>query len=143
VEALGHRVLGVAEVALQPERRAVESGCGSGEVREQACWALSNIAADGPECRDTVLAANVVPALLAHATAARLRQEHGEEAMFLQEVLTDGRTAHNWARRIAQATCNLCTGSPPPPYDLVLPLLPLLAEMLCSEGDTSRGRVCH
>lgn len=34
------------------------------EVREQAVWALGNVAGDSPACRDAVVAAGVLPPLL-------------------------------------------------------------------------------
>lgn len=36
----------------------------SDDVREQAVWALGNVAGDSPRCRDAVLAAGVLPPLL-------------------------------------------------------------------------------
>lgn len=36
----------------------------SDDVREQAVWALGNVAGDSARCRDTVLAAGVLPPLL-------------------------------------------------------------------------------
>lgn len=41
----------------------VASGA-SDDVREQAVWALGNVAGDSPRCRDTVLAAGVLPPLI-------------------------------------------------------------------------------
>lgn len=39
-------------------------GGASDDVREQAVWALGNVAGDSPRCRDTVLAAGILPPLL-------------------------------------------------------------------------------
>lgn len=36
----------------------------SDDVREQAVWALGNVAGDSPRCRDTVLCAGVLPPLI-------------------------------------------------------------------------------
>lgn len=41
----------------------VASGA-SDDVRDQAVWALGNVAGDSPRCRDTVLAAGVLPPLI-------------------------------------------------------------------------------
>eukprot|EP00170_Pyropia_yezoensis_P005591 contig_22694_g5607 len=38
------------------------------DVREQAVWALGNMAGDSPRCRDAVLAASALPPLLAQLT---------------------------------------------------------------------------
>lgn len=39
-------------------------GSSSEEVREQACWALGNIAGDSPMFRDSVLSCSILPPLL-------------------------------------------------------------------------------
>jgi len=41
------------------------------DVREQAAWALGNVAGDSVQCRDMVLAAGALPALL------QVSQVHG------------------------------------------------------------------
>lgn len=40
------------------------AGGASDDVREQAVWALGNVAGDSPRCRDAVIAAGILPPLL-------------------------------------------------------------------------------
>lgn len=68
-------------------------------LREQACWALGNIAGDCAELRDEVLAAGALDAVL-----AVLQQESAK--------LSAVKTA-TWTMS------NLCRGKPPPPFEEV------------------------
>lgn len=43
---------------------ALVGGGAGDDVREQAVWALGNVAGDSPSCRDAVLAAGVLPPLI-------------------------------------------------------------------------------
>lgn len=50
---------GAVQVLVGLVRSAV-----SDDVREQAVWALGNVAGDSPRCRDTVLSAGVLSPLI-------------------------------------------------------------------------------
>ncbi|XP_045831411.1 importin subunit alpha-2-like [Trifolium pratense] len=82
------------------------------DVREQAVWALSNVAGDSPSCRDLVLSLGALIPLLSQfndqATSSMLR--------------------------IATWTLsNFCRGKPQPPFELVRPALPALARLVFSD----------
>ena len=89
-------------------------GSPSDDVREQAVWALGNIAGDSPRCRDTVLNSNALLPLLAQLNAA--------------SKLTMLRNA-TWT------LSNFCRGKPQPPFDLVRPALPALAQLVNSSDE--------
>lgn len=54
----------VVECGAIPVLVGLVATVGSDDVREQAVWALGNVAGDSPRCRDTVLAAGILPPLL-------------------------------------------------------------------------------
>ncbi|KAF4655989.1 Importin alpha subunit (Karyopherin alpha subunit) (Serine-rich RNA polymerase I suppressor protein) [Perkinsus chesapeaki] len=82
-----------------------------GEVREQAVWALGNIAGDSPRLRDMVLEANVLPGIL------NLFKDTEQVSLF---------------RNATWALSNLCRGKPQPPILAIAPALPLLAQLINS-----------
>lgn len=80
------------------------------DVREQAVWALGNIAGDSPECRNHVLDSGILPPLL---------------------VLLGKSTKLTLTRNAVWALSNLCRGkNPPPDFSKVSPALPVLARLL-------------
>lgn len=80
------------------------------QLAEQSVWALGNIAGDGANTRDEVLKYNTVDALI------RL-------------IKTD--TPVSFLRNIVWLMSNLCRNkNPPPAFDKVKVMLPLLAELL-------------
>eukprot|EP00184_Porphyridium_aerugineum_P004662 CAMPEP_0184697814 /NCGR_PEP_ID=MMETSP0313-20130426/4643_1 /TAXON_ID=2792 /ORGANISM="Porphyridium aerugineum, Strain SAG 1380-2" /LENGTH=590 /DNA_ID=CAMNT_0027156651 /DNA_START=161 /DNA_END=1933 /DNA_ORIENTATION=+ len=81
------------------------------DVREQAAWALGNIAGDSPRCRDIVLDNNVMSPLLAQITS--------ESSVSL-------------LRNATWALSNMCRGKPHPAFDQVQAALPVLAHLLYS-----------
>merc|ERR1719382_1234063 len=79
------------------------------DVREQAVWALGNIAGDSPNFRDLVL------------------QSHG-----LNPIMTVLRESEKTSmmRNATWTLSNLCRGKPPPPFEWVCPALSMLANLI-------------
>jgi importin subunit alpha-6/7 len=84
------------------------------QVREQAVWALGNIAGDSPNCRDYVLQFNIIDALL-------LMTREGSRPSLLRNA--------TWT------ISNLCRGKPAPPFQLVSVCLKDLARLLYSPDE--------
>lgn len=90
-------------------------GSESAVVAEQAAWALGNIAGDGPVARDNVLNNNAIEGLL--------------PLMHKSIPIT-------FLRNIVWVLSNLCRNkNPPPPFERIQPIMPLLAQLLC-HGDS-------
>jgi|Transcript_82506 hypothetical protein len=81
----------------------------SDEVKEQAVWALGNIAGDSAKCRDFVLSLGVLEPLICIIQSSR--------------NITMLRNA-TWTMS------NLCRGKPIPDFNQVAPGLPILAQLL-------------
>lgn len=79
------------------------------EVREQAIWALGNIAGDSPECRDLVLGLGALKPLLF------LLMNSDRESVI---------------RNATWTVSNLCRGKPKPVFEDVKPAIPYLAKLL-------------
>lgn len=85
------------------------------DVREQAVWALGNIAGDSAECRDFVLNCGALQPLL------RLLNDSKKLSML---------------RNATWTLSNFCRGkNPQPDWVIVLPALPVLAKLLFSLDD--------
>lgn len=54
----------VLECGAVPVLVALAGGAAADDVRDQAVWALGNVAGDSPRCRDAVLAAGALPPLI-------------------------------------------------------------------------------
>ncbi|KAK1445192.1 importin subunit alpha [Babesia gibsoni] len=79
------------------------------EVREQAIWALGNIAGDSPECRDLVLGLGALKPLL---------------------FLLVNSEKESVIRNATWTISNLCRGKPKPVFEDVKPAIPYLAKLL-------------
>ena len=93
----------------------------SDDVREQAVWALGNIAGDSPKCRDMVLATNSLIPLLQQLNA--------------ESKLTMLRNA-TWT------LSNFCRGKPQPQFDQLRDALPVLARLLHSNDEEVLTDAC-
>ena len=82
------------------------------EVREQAVWAIGNIAGDSPVCRDAVLNAHALPNMLKHLSAT---------------------SKPAFVRNVAWTISNCLRGKPAPPIEVIRLSLPMLARLLYSE----------
>ena len=85
------------------------------DVREQAVWALGNIAGDSAGCRDLVLAKGALYPLL---------------------DLCDPRAKVTMLRNATWTLSNFCRGKPQPNFDDVSPALPVLANIITNIDDT-------
>ena len=113
----------VASGSSEHTRMLVESGAAEGliallgsrnwEVREQAVWALGNVAGDGPASRDALLARGLVPALVALVTAA-----------------TNTLLPPSLMRNAAWALASVFRGRPGPALPAVQAALPTLAALV-------------
>merc|ERR1719399_798371 len=81
------------------------------DVREQAIWALGNIAGDSPNFRDLVLQSRGLQPIMA--------------------VLKDSEKT-SMMRNATWTLSNLCRGKPPPPFEWVSPALGTLANLIYS-----------
>jgi HEAT repeat protein len=123
--------LALTNVASEQARVVVEAGAvplfirllrsPNEEVREQAAWALGNLAGDSPQLRDYILQQGAMPALLQAAV------ESPKQSML---------------RNPTWAISNLCRGQPAPPYELVSLALPVLARLLHSTDEEVLCNAC-
>merc|ERR1719419_1648080 len=81
----------------------------SDDVREQAVWALGNIAGDSPKCRDMVIEFNILQPLLQLC-------KHDSKLTLLRNA--------TWT------LSNLCRGKPQVVFDSIKPALPFLSQLL-------------
>ena len=93
----------------------------SEDIREQAVWALGNIAGDSSRCRDLVLNFGIVGPIMAQIN------EKSRPSML---------------RTVAWALSNLCRGKPPPNFEVVKPLILGFAQLIFSQDDECVADVC-
>ncbi|XP_043724014.1 importin subunit alpha-4 [Telopea speciosissima] len=93
----------------------------SDDVREQAVWALGNVAGDSPSCRDLVLSNGALMPLLAQLN------EHSKLSML---------------RNATWTLSNFCRGKPPAPFEQVKPALSALQHLIHSTDDEVLTDAC-
>ncbi|KAK9136656.1 hypothetical protein Sjap_007250 [Stephania japonica] len=93
----------------------------SDDVREQAVWALGNVAGDSAPCRDLVLGYGALMPLLAQLN------EHSKLSMLRNGTWT---------------LSNLCRGKPPAPFENLKPALPILQRLISSTDEEVLTDVC-
>ncbi|XP_024985548.1 importin subunit alpha-2-like isoform X1 [Cynara cardunculus var. scolymus] len=93
----------------------------SDDVREQAVWALGNVAGDSPRCRDLVLAQGALLPLLAQLN------EHAKLSML---------------RNATWTLSNFCRGKPQPPFEETRPALPALERLVHSNDEEVLTDAC-
>jgi HEAT repeat protein len=91
------------------------------DVREQAVWALGNIAGDSPPCRDLVLQAGAMQPLL--------MQLHQNSKLSM-------------LRNATWTLSNFCRGKPQPEFENVKPALPTLAQLIFSPDEEVLTDAC-
>jgi importin subunit alpha-1 len=93
----------------------------SDDVREQAVWALGNVAGDSPKCRDLVLSNGALMPLLAQLTdTAKL----------------------SMLRNATWTLSNFCRGKPQPPFEQSKPALPALERLIHSNDEEVLTDAC-
>ena len=117
--------------------------CPHVDVREQAVWALGNIAGDSTRCRDLVLSYThshgMLPVLLA-AMVEDLGMEAAAHAALPRaggavpaEAEADARLT--LLRNATWTVSNLCRSKPPPRWELIAPALPVLIQLVHTVHD--------
>ncbi|GMH52512.1 hypothetical protein TrLO_g7815 [Triparma laevis f. longispina] len=91
------------------------------DVREQAVWALGNIAGDSPPCRDKVLQAGAMEPLLGQL------KSNSKLSML---------------RNATWTLSNFCRGKPQPQFELVKPCLLTLAQLIYSPDEEVLTDAC-
>ena len=84
----------------------------SPDVREQAAWALGNVAGDGPDYRDLVLSYNAMELLLKNISQP---------------------ASLSLLRNATWTLSNFCRGKPQPSMEVLRPALPALAYLISSQ----------
>lgn len=96
-------------------------GSPNDEVKEQAVWAIGNIAGDSPKFRNYVLQTGVLPPLL--------------------KLIADSPKI-SLLRNATWTLSNLCRGKPMPEFSLVSPALPVLVHLLYNNDEEVLTDAC-
>ncbi|CAA7017094.1 unnamed protein product [Microthlaspi erraticum] len=91
------------------------------DVREQAVWALGNVAGDSPQCRDLVLGSGAMAPMLNQLN------EHAKLSML---------------RNATWTLSNFCRGKPPPVFDQVKPALLAFERLVLSNDEEVLTDTC-
>ena len=102
-------------------------------VREQAAWALGNIAGDSPECRDEAIGHGALYGVL--EAASRVVFDAGAGVASAVDV--------PMTRTVAWALANMCRGKPKPAFGEIKCALPTLAALAHSEDLEVLENACH
>jgi importin subunit alpha-1 len=102
--------------------------CPHCEVRDQAVWALGNIAGDSTRCRDLVLSYDHHFSLLQSLLAAMDNPAFPASLSFIRNA--------TWT------ISNLCRGKPPPRWSLIAKALPTLARLVHHSDEEVLVDVC-
>jgi importin subunit alpha-6/7 len=95
------------------------------DVREQAVWALGNIAGDSPDLRDHVLGLHALPPLVSLLSAICFSNR--------QIALLNDTRKVSMVRNATWTLSNFCRGkNPPPTWHEIQPALPVLAKLIHS-----------
>lgn len=93
------------------------------DVKEQAVWALGNIAGDSPRCRDFVLGEGSLRPLL--------------------DILNESQYKLSMLRNATWTLSNFCRGkSPQPDWNTISPSLPVLAKLLHANDEEVLTDAC-
>lgn len=101
-------------------------------VAEQAVWALGNIAGDGPQTRDIVLAHNTIHGLMQLiSTSTPVSRSNFHLLQTTNRLIFHPLEQLPFLRNIVWLMSNLCRNkNPPPPFEKIAVMLPVLAELL-------------
>ena len=91
------------------------------KVREQAVWALGNIAGDSYTFRNMVLQSGALQPLMV--------------------LLSPERSSESTIRNATWTLSNFCRGKPPPAFEMVSPSLPALAQLACSSDCVGKWKL--
>lgn len=92
------------------------------DVKEQVVWALGNIIGDCTTFRDHAIQHGIVNALIRNFNPQQQRVS----------------TIHNMAWTMS----NICRGKPAPPLDIIMPLIPCLANLLQMDNEDILSDAC-
>ncbi|KAH9259184.1 hypothetical protein BASA81_002804 [Batrachochytrium salamandrivorans] len=121
-----HTLFVVRAGALGPLVRLLDSS--SIEIREQAVWAIGNIAGDSPELRDSVIDRDVVPILirrLDNELSAPAKKQHP-----------------SFMRNAVWTIANLVRGKPAPQFAKVKAVIPVLGKSLDTNDVEMQADAC-
>mmetsp|Transcript_6713 Transcript_6713/g.15479 ORF Transcript_6713/g.15479 Transcript_6713/m.15479 type:complete len:479 (+) Transcript_6713:24-1460(+) len=93
---------------------------GTEDCKEQALWALGNLAGENARCRDHVLGLSVIEPMLQLAQSTRV----------------------SMLRNMTRTLLNLARGTPPPALELVVPAVPLVQQLTYAQDEDLVSDAC-